>query len=763
MNFSKRSFTLIFISLALITGCSAQPTPSGSTPTPAADAPGTPTSTTISASGEVVPAQWTTLSFSQAGTIVDLPVKEGDRVKAGDLIAQLDAVDLKASLLQKQAAVQTAEAQLAQLTAAPRPDEIEAAKQAIAAAKDRVAAAVAQRDQMKSSISQADITEAQTQVYAAQVQLDNLNESMNKVIKRGGFALSAGESLDNYIKITELQRATAQAALDELLRGPTPNQLRVANARITLANAEMDAAQARLNLLQAGPLAQDVAVAQAKVDQAKADEIAVQAQIDQTKLVAPFDGIIANVAVDVNQFVGPGQPIVQLADRAGLRVETTDLDEKDVARLNVGDHAAVTFDALPGTEVNGTITRLAPKAKEGTGVNFTAVIQLDQIPEAVQWGMTANAELTPAEAVVVAQSSGIRDAKISANGKVVPAQKTTLSFSLPGQVIDLRVDVGSAVKAGEVIGQLDTALLDAEIAKAEAAVKVAQAGLDRVKAGPRAEQVAEAQSNLAAGKAVVDQSAASSAVVKDGPTQSEINGARAAAQQAYIDMVAARTKKDVLQSDNDKGKATSKMVDDADKQFAIANRDYQAAQERLNKLQAGANADALRAAQANTGAASADYAAQQAQVNLLLAGARPEDIAVAEANLAQAQAGLERARAMRQQAELVAPFDGIVGDVLIRQGQYVNAGTPIVLLSDPTSLRIETTDLNEKDIASVKVGNKVDVAFDALPGVVVEGTVAEIAPKSNKAAGVNYTVTIDLAQVPEKLRWGMTALVGMGK
>jgi HlyD family secretion protein len=684
-------------------------------------------------------------------------------VKAGDLLAQLDAIDLQASLLQKQAAVQTAEAQLAQLTAKPRSDEIEAAQQAVEAAKDHVAAAVAQRDQMRSSISEADITQAQTQVYAAQVQIDQLNESMDKIIDRGGFALSAGESLDNYIKVTELQRATAQSALDELLRGPTPNQLRVANARIALANAEVEAAQARLNLLQAGPLAQDIAVAQAKVDQAKADEAAVQVQLEQTKLVAPFDGIVASVAVDMNQFVGPGQPIVQLADPASLRIETTDLDEKDVARLNVGDQATVTFDALPGTEVNGTITRLAPKAKEGTGVNFTAVIELDQIPEAVQWGMTANAELTPAAASATAPAVELRDATISANGKVVPAQKTTLSFGMPGQVADLRVDVGSAVKQGDVIGQLDTAVLDAEIAKAEAAIKVAQAGLDRVKAGPRAEQVAEAQSYLAASQALLDQAAASSAVVKDGPTQAEINSARAAAQAAYIEMVKARTHKDVLQGDKDNNKATAKMVDDAEKQFAIANRDYQAAQERLNKLLAGANADALRAAQANVGAASADYAAQQAQVNLLLAGARPEDIAVAEASLAQAQAGLEQARALRQKAEIIAPFDGIVSEVSIREGQYVNAGTPIVLVADPKGLHIETTDLNEKDIAAVKIGNKVAVAFDALPGVIVEGTVAEIAPKSTKSAGVNYTVTIDLAQVPEKLRWGMTALVEMMK
>ena len=760
MNFSKRSFTLIIITLALIAGCGTSPAPIGSTPPPAADATAA-TTATINASGEVVPAQWTTLSFAQAGTIVDLPVKEGDRVKEGDLIAQLDAIDLKASLLQKQAAVQTAEAQLAQLTAAPRPAEIEAAQQAVAAAKDRVTAATAQRAQMRSSISEADITQAQTQVYAAQVQLDKLNESMDKIINIGGFALSAGESLDNYIKYTELQRAAAQSALDELLRGPTPNQLRVADARIALANAEVDAAQARLNLLQAGPLAQDVAVAQAKVDQAKADEAAVQVQIDQTKLVAPFDGIIANIAVDVNQFVGPGQPIVQLADPGSLRIETTDLDEKDVARLSVGDQASVTFDALPDTSVTGTITRLAPKAKEGTGVNFTAVIELDQIPEAMQWGMTANAELTPSASSAAAQPAEIRTAQISANGKVVPAYKTTLSFGMPGQLSDLRVDVGSTVKAGDVIGQLDTTVLDAEIAKAEAAVKVAQAGLDRVKAGPRAEQVAEAQSYLAASQALIDQAAASSAVVKDGPTQTEINGARAAAQAAYIEMVKARTKKDVLQSDKDKGNATGKMVDDAEKQFAIANRDYQAAQERLNKLLAGANADALRAAQANTGAASADYAAQQAQVNLLLAGARPEDIAVAEASLAQAQAGLAQARAARQKAEIVAPFDGVVSEVLVREGQYVNAGTPIVLVADPTGLRIETTDLNEKDIAAVKLGSKVNVAFDALPGVIVEGTVAEIAPKSTKAAGVNYTVTIDLAQVPEKLRWGMTALVNV--
>jgi hypothetical protein len=55
------------------------------------------------------------------------------------------------------------------------------------------------------------------------------------------------------------------------------------------------------------------------------------------------------------------------------------------------------------------------------------------------------------------------------------------------------------------------------------------------------------------------------------------------------------------------------------------------------------------------------------------------------------------------------------------------------------------------------------VTIDALPGVQVEGTIAQIAPKSSKTTGVNYTATIDLAQIPEGLRWGMTALVEMAK
>jgi multidrug efflux pump subunit AcrA (membrane-fusion protein) len=72
---------------------------------------------------------------------------------------------------------------------------------------------------------------------------------------------------------------------------------------------------------------------------------------------------------------------------------------------------------------------------------------------------------------------------------------------------------------------------------------------------------------------------------------------------------------------------------------------------------------------------------------------------------------------------------------------------------------VETTDLNEIDSAQIGVGYTAKVTFDALPGVAVDGKVIRIAPKASPGAGVNYTLVIELAQVPEKIRWGMTAFV----
>ena len=77
------------------------------------------------------------------------------------------------------------------------------------------------------------------------------------------------------------------------------------------------------------------------------------------------------------------------ADLADLQVETTDLNEIDAARVKVGNPVVVTFDALPGVEVKGTVKSIAPKASEGSGVNYTAIVVLEELPTLLRWGMTA--------------------------------------------------------------------------------------------------------------------------------------------------------------------------------------------------------------------------------------------------------------------------------------------------------------------------------------------------------------------------------------
>jgi len=139
-------------------------------------------------------------------------------------------------------------------------------------------------------------------------------------------------------------------------------------------------------------------------------------------------------------------------------------------------------------------------------------------------------------------------------------------------------------------------------------------------------------------------------------------------------------------------------------------------------------------------------------------GPDPKDIALAEARLRTADANLVAAQSAFDDLELLAPFDGTIGDVFTSVGEWVTPGQPIMLIADLEHLQVETTDLNEIDAAQISEGDTVIVTFDAVEDV-VEGTVVSIAPKASEGSGVNYTVVIELDDLPEALRWGMTAFV----
>lgn len=123
----------------------------------------------------------------------------------------------------------------------------------------------------------------------------------------------------------------------------------------------------------------------------------------------------------------------------------------------------------------------------------------------------------------------------------------------------------------------------------------------------------------------------------------------------------------------------------------------------------------------------------------------------------QAKAVWDSAAANLAQSTLLAPFDGTVVDIQVIPGETVQASQTALTLADVDHLQIKTTDLSERDVTRVKVGQPVDVYIEAL-GVTVKGKVIRISPIAETVGGdVVFPVTIELSEQPAGLLWGMTA------
>lgn len=358
--------------------------------------------------------------------------------------------------------------------------------------------------------------------------------------------------------------------------------------------------------------------------------------------------------------------------------------------------------------------------------------------------------------------------QLSATGEVIPARQSTLSFATEGPVVELLVEVGDKVKQGDVIARLDTTVLEAEVRREEASLAYAQANLESAKRGSRPEEIQEAEQLLAVTSAGVAEASATRDDVFSGASDAEVLEAKRDVQAAFADMIAARAQRDYLQdvinniedyNEFIRRTYTQDLVDDAQVQYEFAMMNLDAAQAYLDDLLDGPTTEQIRLAEAELWAASARYLAQEAELKLLLLGPRPELIQVAESQVEQADARLRIVELELERAVLVAPFDGTVSELYIQKYQLVATGQPILLLADLENLRVETTDLNELDVASIAVGDTVMLSFDALPGVEVEGRVIRVSPKAEEGTGVNFTILIEVDEMPEAVRWGMTAFV----
>jgi multidrug resistance efflux pump len=118
------------------------------------------------------------------------------------------------------------------------------------------------------------------------------------------------------------------------------------------------------------------------------------------------------------------------------------------------------------------------------------------------------------------------------------------------------------------------------------------------------------------------------------------------------------------------------------------------------------------------------------------------------------------ARAALANAEVRAPFPGVITDLNLKSGEFAASGQPVVTIADNSQWIVKTTDLTEIDVVNITEGQSAIVTLDALPGVELTGSVLYISQNFSENQGdVVYEVTVLLADQNPIMRWGMTAVV----
>ena len=438
----KTRKTILWIFTAALTlilaGCSlpnlsGAPAEETTAPSPLASLPAM-----VSASGEIVPEKTAFLSVKTGGVVAEVRVEDGDSVEEGQVLVLLEGTE------QLQAAVAAAKFELTNaefaLDTLYEDNDLYAA-QALQAKEDyevqleELLAFDLQQAEVLKSISDAkkaidtfdrnyryqqttanqyDIDAAKAQVILAKDALDDAIEDFEEyenkpesnltranmlskkaaaekayedAVRRLNSMQGTGKQVDIDLEegkliMAQAQLAQAEREWDRIKDGPDAGDIAVLEALIADAQDDHE-------IYSIGPDPKDVALAEARIENAKAQLAAAEAALSDLELVAPFTGVVSELNIEASEWVAPGQPVLLLADLGHLRVETTDLGEIDVAQIAVGDMAEVTFDALPDLSIPAVITKIAPKATAGSGVNYTVVLELDEVPEQLRWGMTA--------------------------------------------------------------------------------------------------------------------------------------------------------------------------------------------------------------------------------------------------------------------------------------------------------------------------------------------------------------------------------------
>jgi membrane fusion protein YbhG len=381
--------------------------------------PSSANSSTLRLSG-VVEATQVTVVAEVEGRVVEIAVDEGDTVQADQTLVRLDDLALQVQVRQAQAAVNAAEANLAQVKAGARSEEISAAQAALLQAlAERDGAASAYKDAAailnnpQQLLAQIDSARTGTKLAA-----ENVTVAQSKLAEarwwRELYDDDKGQrnSLDKQIAIAQRELDAAQAqlggataqvkTLEAMRRAPVTLQAQVNGAQSAYSTtvASVTVAEAALAELKAGPLPEEVALAEAQLHQAQAQLKLVQAYASRAVVHAPLSGVVSSRSAHVGETVQPGAALMTVAD-LDIVTLVVYVPQTQLPRVQLGAPVQVYADAYPGQTFEGQIVFIARQAQftsrdtqerqDRANVVFAVKVRLPNADHRLKAGMAADA------------------------------------------------------------------------------------------------------------------------------------------------------------------------------------------------------------------------------------------------------------------------------------------------------------------------------------------------------------------------------------
>ncbi len=375
----KRTFFLfVIVSISTLLAACGGGTPSSATTAPTI-APVKDTSA-LKAEAKLKPAQSVNLSFTTGGEVADVLVKEGDAVKAGDVIARVKSDAQQSAVTRAEAGVATAKADQAKYLE-QLPQQIAAAEAAIGSAQAEIAASSAKQN------DPAAIAAAQSAVAQAQVSQRAAEDAYKKVLD----SKLLGPREEQARLAVETAKSTTEAAQLRLKQLKSGLAYQANTAEIAAAQARLDAAQMQLNQLKSEVGGQPNPTYAAAIQQAEAALQSAKTAVTDTELLAPMAGTIAQLNMKVGETAAPGQTVAVLADFSNWLLETDDLTEIKVPNVKEGQVVTVTFDALPELDLKGVVDSIGVLYQTSSGdIVYPVRIKLIDTDPRLRWGMTAS-------------------------------------------------------------------------------------------------------------------------------------------------------------------------------------------------------------------------------------------------------------------------------------------------------------------------------------------------------------------------------------